>query len=150
MAPRSPVNRFVSFILFAALALLCIYQGSQYRDESRGPSHFERSVADDGAIPPGKDPGEELNRYLLSKRAPAENAEVAARKGQGLMCYLTAIDVDEDLHTEWTDPKDMDQWYSSYPYETHTSEPTDTGKSLSTALSALGCPQTLEIETEGV
>ncbi|KAK2762134.1 hypothetical protein FQN54_001141 [Arachnomyces sp. PD_36] len=139
MAPRSPVNRFVSFVLFAALALLCIYQGSQYGHESRAVSHPKRSTVEHGDIPLGKDPGEEIHR-LLWKRAPAESVDEAARKGEGYLCQLNDVDVDEVLHTKWTDENALNEWFSEQPYGVDNGKPTDTGSSLSTALSALGLP----------
>ncbi|KAF9885830.1 hypothetical protein FE257_012302 [Aspergillus nanangensis] len=154
MAPKTPVNRFFSLALFAVLALLCIYKGASHshhevRALSKRETPEDVTIHSPNGSHPALDPGEELQKYILAargeelhilgKRAPAETVDEAVRNGKGLWCQLVDTDVDEALHTSWTDPGDLNEWYSPHPYG-NTGDLTDTGRDISTALGALGLP----------
>ncbi|KAB8271770.1 hypothetical protein BDV30DRAFT_249945 [Aspergillus minisclerotigenes] len=136
MAPRTPITRFLSFFLFAFVALLCIYHGTQ-SDSLRLTTYAKRALPDDATIQPRLDLGNEL--HLLSKRAPPKNRAEAAEKGRGYMCQLESIEP-IDLDSELTDLQTFNNDWSPQPYGVSNGDPTETGSYISVALAAKGLP----------
>ncbi|KAE8382211.1 hypothetical protein BDV26DRAFT_288738 [Aspergillus bertholletiae] len=136
MAPRTPVTRFLSFFLFAFVALLCIYHGTQ-SDRLRLTTYAKRSVPDDATIQPQLELGTEL--HLLSKRAPPKNRAEAVEKGRGYMCQLEDIKP-IDLPSELTDFTTFNKDWSPNPYGVSNGNPTETGSIIPVAMAAKGLP----------
>ncbi|KAE8337081.1 hypothetical protein BDV24DRAFT_177953 [Aspergillus arachidicola] len=136
MAPTTPVTRFVSFFLFALVALLCIYHGTQ-SDNLRLTTYAKRSLPDDATIQPRLNLGTEL--HLLSKRAAPKNRAEAVEKGRGYMCQLEDIEP-IDLPSELTDFQAFYKEWSEKPYGLSNGKPTETGSEISVALAAKGLP----------
>ncbi|KAB8199136.1 hypothetical protein P875_00095127 [Aspergillus parasiticus SU-1] len=136
MAPRTPITRFLSFFLFAFVALLCIYHGTQ-SDSLRLTTYAKRALPDDATIQPRLDLGNEL--HLLSKRAPPKNRAEAAEKGRGYMCQLESIEP-IDLDSELTDFQTFNNDWSPQPYGVSNGDPTETGSIIPVALAAKGLP----------
>ncbi|KAB8213322.1 hypothetical protein BDV33DRAFT_210321 [Aspergillus novoparasiticus] len=137
MAPRTPITRFLSFFLFAFVALLlCIYHGTQ-SDSLRLTTYAKRLLPDDATIQPRLYLGTKL--HLLSKRAPPKNRAEAAEKGRGYMCQLESIEP-IDLDSELTDLQTFNNDWSPQPYGVSNGDPTETGSYISVALAAKGLP----------
>ena len=136
MAPTTPVTRFVSFFLFALVALLCIYHGTQ-SDNLRLTTYAKRSLPDDATIHPRLNLSTEL--HLLSKRAAPKNRAEAVEKGRGYMCQLEDIEP-IDLPSELTDFETLNRDWSREPYGVSNGNPTDTGSVIPVAMAAKGLP----------
>ncbi|KAL4754356.1 hypothetical protein BDW72DRAFT_166730 [Aspergillus terricola var. indicus] len=146
MASHSLASRLL-FVLFFALALLCLCQGSPAALALHAYSADEHFLLENGSLPvyPRKDHHAENPLHFLSKRAPPKTVEQGARMAESqLLCYFGADNA--PTQSTWTE-EDLERWYSEGEYYENWGMPPDglsyTGNTLKKELEALKLPAKL-------